>query len=525
MHSFSTLGGTANSIILYALLGVVVFSLGLLVWRGGQIKNDSEATENATSRDFGMTMAVVLLLVCAVITGAGMSAPLITEAGAALHITKVSLGSVPASFYNKANFPVAVLLMIGMAIGPYLSWRQTTTKAVEPLMWLYLIAVAFAIGFVVYSRQVLHANATVPLIVLFTSCILCVIANAALLLKRRSNEASGNAGVSAGIRTAGGALAHIGAALLLLGVVFLVAWYRQSDQIIVQGQPRPVDSFPMTLGMAGQTSNINDPANKLRLSIAEGPEGGAQSHYLVYMPLALRSVQGQMQMVARPVIAHRWWGDVYIAWKDGPEDLSPVLPLKSTFSEGQSLTFKGYKIEVGNFSADPVAAAMARSGQMPDKFPVTIPLMVTAPGGKPVEVDPQYIQYGNNPLGETSPEIRLPLGPDKLPWAIAITNIRLMKGQAGTADFYVRDSGVPMVTAYVLNVSTRPMINLVWVGTVLIALGGLLSMRRRIVENRLVPIPDFDESAPSESPELSRNPNRTRLRNSRRSPVPAKGGN
>ena len=332
--------------------------------------------------------------------------------------------------------------------------------------------------------------------------------------------------MSAGMRTAGGALAHIGAALLLLGVVFLVSWYRQSDQIIVQGQPRPVDSFPMTLDLAGSTSNVNDPANKLRLAITEGSQPSTQTRYMAYMPLAIRSVQGVSQIVARPVIAHRWWGDVYISLKDGPTPLSPSPMLKNTFAEGQTTTFNGYKIEVGNFSADPIAAAMAQSGHMPDKFPVTIPLMVTAPGGKPVEVDPQYIQYANNPLGDPSPEVKLPFGPDKLPWALAVTNIRLIKGQPGTADFYIRDSGVPLVTAYVLNVSTRPMINLVWLGTVLIALGGLLSMRRRIVENRAMPVPEFEAPTPAGAlPDPAKRPAGTRLRNTRTSPVPAKGGN
>ena len=47
--------------------------------------------------------------------------------------------------------------------------------------------------------------------------------------------------------------------------------------------------------------------------------------------------------------------------------------------------------------------------------------------------------------------------------------------------------------AFQIDVTTRPMINFVWLGTLLMFAGGLMSMRRRILENRAVPIPDLPE--------------------------------
>ncbi len=67
-----------------------------------------------------------------------------------------------------------------------------------------------------------------------------------------------------------------------------------------------------------------------------------------------------------------------------------------------------------------------------------------------------------------------------------------MNADTGSAQLYIRDAGVAPVTAYTIEVSTRPMIGLVWLGTVLISFGGLLSMRRRILENRAAPAPTED---------------------------------
>jgi hypothetical protein len=110
------------------------------------------------------------------------------------------------------------------------------------------------------------------------------------------------------------------------------------------------------------------------------------------------------------------------------------------------------------------------------------------------EVDVQYIDYFNNPLGNSSPEILLQRGTDGIPWTIAVTDLN---ADTSTAQVYLRDSSSTLVPEYTIEVSTRPMIGFVWIGTILVTLGGLISMRRRALEGRVeiakpdpAPIPD-----------------------------------
>ena len=77
-HSFSTLGGLANSVILWGMVLTVGISLALLIWRSRALKNDNDVWSNASSREFGYLTAIILLVACALFTGIGMSAPLIT---------------------------------------------------------------------------------------------------------------------------------------------------------------------------------------------------------------------------------------------------------------------------------------------------------------------------------------------------------------------------------------------------------------------------------------------------------------
>ncbi len=61
VHSFSTLGGVANNFLLGALLTAVIVSIGALLWRTKALPKGESATDDLKSREFGFTMAIVLL--------------------------------------------------------------------------------------------------------------------------------------------------------------------------------------------------------------------------------------------------------------------------------------------------------------------------------------------------------------------------------------------------------------------------------------------------------------------------------
>ena len=535
-HSFSTLGGVANSLILYGMLFGVIASLGLLIWNARRIKNESDAWENVTSKEFAYTMAVIILMVCAVITGAGMSAPLITQAGVTLGLA-THQSSVGTDFYNKANFPVAILLAIGMGVGPFLAWRQSRAADIAKLQWTYMASVLLTTAFYAASWFFGHFRVSAPQLLLFAAALFAVLANAQLLMTR-FHEAPG--APTERVRTLGGHLAHIGGALMLAGIVCLVTFARSDEPVLWQGHARALDNLPYTVTYTGMTSNLKDPANLLLFRV-EPKNSGAP--FTAQMPLAVRDVEGQKKLLARPAVFSRWWGDLYFALKDGPEDIS-ITPLRRfelsrdhpatlgvptgrVLANGQVET-QVYTIKFQGFHVPDNLAAMARQGIMPKVFPVTANLAVTGPDGKTVAVAPQFIRYMEDPTANPSPEVTLPHAAGAVPWVLAFESMVANPADpsAESGKFYLRDASSKPVTSYQIEVSTRPMIGLVWLGTVLIAAGGLMSMRRRAVENRLVPVPDPETARAPEpavnerSPSTRRAPSRSR----KQAPATMKGG-
>jgi cytochrome c-type biogenesis protein CcmF len=420
-------------------------------------------------------------MVCAVITGVGMSAPLITQGLVDLHIV-ANQSSVQPSFYNKANFPVGILLAIGMGIGPYLAWRRSTGDNFLRLQYTYPAAVGLTALAMLAAWQA-DFRIAAPQLILLAASLFAVIANGqvifASLIKPAIDRAS--------IRTLGGHFAHIGGAALLLGIVCLVSFTRSDEPILVKGHSRDLDNLPYSISYTGMTSNLKDPKNDLQFVVR--PKDGGPS-FTALMPLAVRNSEGQMLLLARPAIFHKWWGDLYIALKDGPEDLSPTTLQKFSLVRGQTANIVGYKVTFNSFYIDPATAAMAQSGVMPRRFPVSAILTVVSPDGVTKIVKPQNIRDQDDPVSNGSPELNLP-GLKGSPWAVAFTGMEAaFGGGGGQADFYIRDASIAPVQAFTIEVSTRPGIGLVWLGTCLIAAGGLMSMRRRLVENRLVPIGD-----------------------------------
>ena len=499
VHSFSTLGGAANNVLLGALVVAVVVSVGALLWRSKSIPKAETTTEDIQSREFGFTMAVVVLTLCGFIAALGLSAPLLTGLGVKLHIADFQ-GAVREDYHNKALFPIAVLLALGMGIGPHLAWRGRGGPDGGKLVWSYGLSVLAAGAFVAGSKYLgtpLDRGHLIPQLLLFTASIFAVISN--LLLLRRLFPSKGGAR-GASPWTIGGVLSHIGAAVLLLGVVCLVTFVKKdTDVLLVQNRPSAVLNGAYTMVYRGMSSDWeNDRDNKLLFDVASRD---GRERFTARLPFALRPVEGgEKKIFGHPAIVHHTGGDLYFALKDGPDEFYKTPVYQPKLKLGDVKKIGPYSVEFMRFD-NPMGAVVRATGQIPDVFPVSAILRVTYKGVTTM-VSPKFIRFKGNP-NPKSPEVKLPGG-----WLVGFAGMNAGSSDqanpgAGamneTAALTLREDSGPPSQAFQLEVTTRPMINLVWIGTLLLVFGGLVSMRRRILENRTVPIPDLPATAPREA--------------------------
>ena len=493
VHSFSTLGGVANTVLLGALLLAVTVSVGALLWRAKAIGKGETTTEELGTREFGFTMAVVVLALCGFIAAVGLSAPLLTGIGVKLHLAEYT-ATVREDYHNCALFPIAVLLALGMGIGPHLAWRGRGGMDGGKLVWSYALSVIAALAFVLGSRQIgtsLTGKMMIPQLLLFTTAIFAIISNLTLL--RRLFPTKDGARASSPW-TVGGTLSHLGAAVMLVGIVCLVTFVKKDpDVLLVQNKPNAVLDGAYTMVYKGQSSDWQtDKDNKLLFDVASAD---GKEHFTARLPFALRPVGGgDKKIFGHPAIVHHAGGDLYLTLKDGPDRYYKKPVYQSKFKLGDVKKIGPYKLAFLYFD-NPMGALVQATKQMPDVFPVTAVMRVTYQGVTSL-VRPQFIQYGKDLQNQKSPEVKLPGG-----WLIGFDGMNA--GSAGakknpgagainqTASIALREDTGPPSEAFELEVTTRPMISLVWIGTLLLVVGGLMSMRRRILENRAIPIPDL----------------------------------
>ncbi|HEY3329533.1 MAG TPA: cytochrome c biogenesis protein CcsA [Capsulimonadaceae bacterium] len=514
-HSFSTLGGIANGVILWGMVGAMALAFGLMLWRRKSIASENTVLDKPASREFGLLVAVLLMIACALITGAGMSAPLITDLAVKLHNSAIGhslsflptrQSSVDVSYYNKANFPVAVLMGFAMAVGPYLAWRKSGAAEFSRLQVPWAIAVVLTIGAYIYARVALTTFMTAPMLLLLAASLFALMANGSLIV--RMVRASG---AQTSARTAGGYLAHVGAAILLLGIVLLVSFQRVEDIDLVTDHPAMLRTLPFTVTYTGMSSNFHDRDNVLKFNVERNStpspvagvklnpiasEGLASAEtFAVTMPCAIRKQEAASVLLARPAIQHRWWGDLYFALKAGPEQVSPSPLIRFKLAKNQSKTLNGYTYTFRSFSVPPDVGEAVKQGIMPAHFPVIAEMDVKLPDGRIVKASPQNIRDIDDPLGPQTPEFNLPKPALGTWWGVTFEK---MNADTSEAEFFVRDLSMAPLTRYTIEVSTRPMIWLVWVGTVLMALGSGLAARRRALEARLVPAESAEDDTKSE---------------------------
>jgi cytochrome c-type biogenesis protein CcmF len=499
VHSFSQLGGVANYLLFGGLLLAVLVSLGAWFWRVRELQKSVSTTDVPQSREFGYTLAIGFLLVVGLIACIGMSAPLLTMGAVKLgwmHHT----ASVKEDFYNKAMFPLAVLLALGLGLGPWLTWRGEGKVDSNRLGVLYLLSVVGAIVFLFVERFVgtlLTGARLVPELLLFTAAFFALLANGSLLvsrLRRAPDAAVPDAPRPIKRRwTVGGFVSHIGAAVLLIGLAGLVTFVHQDmDRLLVQGLPTPVLNGAYRITYLGQTGNYQtDRNNLLRFAVASR---NGREHWIATMPFALRTMEGgDKKLIAHPSISHHMGGDLYLSLRDGPDEFYPRGRTPLSIPLGASQKWGPYTLSLVKFQRDPQAAAyVAAFHQMPARFPVWADMAVTYQG-KTVFVQPQSISLRDDPQQPTSPEITLPGG--------ALLSFVSMSagsdnassgGGAESGSFVLRQPG-PELVGFEIDATTRPLIGFIWLGTLLIFTGGLLSMRRRILENRAIPVTELPE--------------------------------
>jgi cytochrome c-type biogenesis protein CcmF len=480
VHSFANLGLSG---FLLSFIGVAaVAGYGLLVWRLVQ-KDIPEPAQpvGAFSRESFMWLGqVVFMLMCLLVT-LGMSAPLITRLFG-------PPANVQTSYYNLVNAPLAIAMGLLLGISPLLRWRKHEVPERPPalrgalgtaglgagllfggafllswmhkldgswvavfgmilLLWIVAatvfyapVTVVAAVGAVVLAvvAAVLGVRDAMPLAVIFAMAF-ALVANWGVTVR----------GFRAGWKHGVAYLGHMGVSVLLIGVIASSGYGRSAQVQLPMNEARNALGYQLTFkGM----QHSPDGKDQAVIAVA-GPDRNFTAHARFFWS---EYNQGWMK---NPHIERFLTKDVYISPLEmvgsNPQDQGGVW-----FNPGETKQVGAVKYTFDGFLPEPGEGKMKLTANVTvEQGGRTVPLKPTfeidmASGTQTHHAD--YIPGG----GEVSIVSADPNGGRVL--------LRLPGAETG-----------PSAEVLAVEVSTKPFINLVWLGAIVMLGSAFLVVVRR----------------------------------------------
>lgn len=383
-------------------------------------------------------LMVGLLVVSALLVLLGTSWPILsTLAGAP--------AAVKPDFYNRSNQPLYFLLLGLLAAAPFLAWQARAGRFLA-IRLLPAAAVATAATVAAHS---FGARGTGPLLLFFVAVAAFVSNLIRFVVAARV----------AWLRT-GAAIAHAGFALMFAGIIASSAWGGAEGVALPLAEP--VRVFDRILTFQGQ---VRGSEPEVRWRIAVRRDGGAAEFV---EPQMFRAAWGEKgQIIRRPGILRKVEGDLYIAPQEVSERLGRNARLElqreqSVPYEDSEITFLRFETddgEEGNHQMIVHAHLQVRRGGMEET--VALPMTVTAAGIEP---------------GMMAIEL--------LPGLLF--SLERMMVEQDIVLVRVIDPAAPPVQILTVEVSTKPLIHLLWAGTILLLLGCTVAGVRRYREIAIV---------------------------------------
>jgi cytochrome c-type biogenesis protein CcmF len=397
---------------------------------------------DVVSREFALFLGATAILFVALFVIAGTSAPIITD------ILEGKKSAVDISFYSTTTLPLGIAIALLTGIGQLLWWTKSDRLAfLRSLIIPFLLALAVTLGTLV-------AGIREPLLSLFVfGAAFALFAN--IMVGWRI--AKGNP------RFAGGAIAHIGLAVMFFGFLTSSEYDTEATVTLPQGTRVRALGYDLTyLGLQPIQASEERYAFHVRIE--------REGRSFVLAPVMYYSGYSE-GLMRHPDIANLVSRDFYLAPLEfTPGDsLPPQVSERATLKQGETASLVGIDVSYLGTRRDLVRNA---SGG-PD--PVDLVLLVTVHGGESSRV---VLASSSKTVVEGRYEVALAgmgaFDGNGNPVQVTLEGRDLAQADATRPE---RRADVLVVEA-----SVKPYINFVWSGVIILLLGFIITIIRRSPE-------------------------------------------
>jgi cytochrome c-type biogenesis protein CcmF len=261
VHSFAA--STLGIIFLIFMLVALVFAFALFLWRMPQLKSD-RAMESFMSREASFLVNNFLFLAVMAVTLWGVLFPLFSDLARDVSV------SVSAPYFDRANGPVLLGIIVMMGIGPLLPWRKSSARSMKQwFIW------PVAIG--VLTIVVLVAIGVQRPVAIFAFGVVAFVAASISEEWWRGTAARHRAGdnwpmawwrlVNGNRPRHGGYIVHISILMLGLGIIGTNFYQQRTDGALELGESLVLDNYRIEYVGNGDSSRPDRIAQWAEMSV------------------------------------------------------------------------------------------------------------------------------------------------------------------------------------------------------------------------------------------------------------------
>lgn len=478
VHAFTGEGITTAHLRIF-LFAFVVPSLFLFVRNYKKIPTITKE-EETSSREFWMFIGSLVLFLSALSISAMTSIPVFNKLGAFFTgkeklLNPLAFGEDTAFSYNRIQVFVAVVIGLLTGFGMYLKYKSTGKPFLKKLIWPTIAASVVAVlilafGDIDYREHGIGYLAAIWLAV--AASVYAVIANAAYIW----------VGMNGSMKRSGGAIAHLGFGLMLLGILVSsskkeILSHNTSGIPVYFGEgskEQPGENLTLVRGLRtdmgkywvtyeGDSAHPKKPLwfYHIKFESKDGKDN------FTLKPNAFVNYKGNEGLMANPDSRHYWDHDVftYVTSLPDPDKNKDTATFKTVeLGIGDTVFYsRGFAVLENITSRDNIPQA----GFAPTDSASVASIKIFAKTGSTYTAEPLLINKRGNLLNS----------PDTITSENLV--VQLQKVSAKGAELGIKESDTIM--QYVTLKAYRfPFINVLWLGTVIMVVGFLIAMLRRI---------------------------------------------
>ena len=483
VHSFVDLGLYAQLFIW--ILAMCAVGFGLFAWRYRELPKPRKEPD-MLSREFMIFSGALLLCGIAVVITFGTSAPILGK------LFRNNPSAVPISFYNVWTLPLSIGFIFLAGLGQLFWWNKMSIESVNRVLLApTALSVVSTILVLILTPSFIPRTTTMLASELSSTSI-----NAAAIFGGPAGFISilllvfvtffalfGNGMVlwkigRGNMRLAGGAIAHVGFMVMVLGIIASSGF---NNPIADNGPEGPRENFIIELG---QTQSVEGYSVTYR-GKDYTPEGrpkyildfvDERGRSFTVKPVVYKS--NKDQWIQNPDIKMYFEKDIFVAVSphlmfDTGEETSAARGSSFTLSRGDSLSLNNgdFSLRFMNFDVD------VSSDLIPDSVAIAVAAQLNLTNTRTGEIrglSPIYLvmadgrqQFIQNRVGD---------------WGLTVT-FSGMNVDNGSANFIVEGAETDDEDWVVVQAYEKPFINLVWIGLLVLSGGFVLAMGRRIQDH------------------------------------------